>query len=349
LDSFENLDPDSPEYEAAVMAAQDEEDRANGNTEAQDQQQDEAQDEGDDAGEQKAEADPEGDDQAGEQQAESTEAKATEEEAPAASDKVAGVLSKNGERVLPYSALQAERNAARRERQAREERDQRIRDLEQENADLKAGKSSEPELTDEELEAEAADNPVVAKLLEERKAMREQLEERASKEAPKTSEQADENDPAEVLQSAIDSVPLLSQWQYEDPEKFKRAVAIDNVMRDSPKWKGKEMTAENMAARFRAVTKQVAQEYDIEFNDEPGPDQTKKSDPKSPAPVRQDPKKVIDKATRSTPSSLSDFKGGTPDKPQENYRNLPGHAAVEAFGKLTDAEIEAHLARTGGD
>lgn len=93
--NLDSLDPESPEYEAAIDAAQAAEDEANGNPEPTPEE------EGEPAAETTSEA----------QAAVAEDTPADEPTQPAA--KVAGVANKDGTKVLPYAALQAERRAAR--------------------------------------------------------------------------------------------------------------------------------------------------------------------------------------------------------------------------------------------
>jgi hypothetical protein len=130
--TFRDMDPDSPEYEAALAAAQAEEDKAEGNQEAT--------------------GDPEDEDEGAAPDAESKEKPEPTKEAPAATDtktaepekppKPVGVASKDGSTVLPYSVVQSARSRAAAERDARVAAEARAADLEQKLADALAGKKS---------------------------------------------------------------------------------------------------------------------------------------------------------------------------------------------------------------
>lgn len=327
--NFSDLDPDSPEYEAAVEAAQAEEDaqrEAEGITPP-------AADGVDDKPEEGEPADAKPTEQPS-PEAEAEAAAVAKEEAAA---KVAGVASKDGSTVLPYAALQAERRAARRERNAREQAEREREELRQQLADLKAGKKPEPDgPTDEELAELAVDVPAVAKLVEERKRLREQNEALA-KQVPAKPAAEEEDDPT---LEAIDMVPELVKWRSDgDMEKLQRAGVIDDVLKTSPKWKDLPGTVENLAKRFKAAARMVAEEYGEAVEDKA---------PTPPPPSRPDPKQVIAAtAKRTAPNTLSDFKGGNADPTDERIEKMSPTRMLDRFSSMTDAEIDAHLARLG--
>lgn len=327
MPNLNELDPDSPEFEAAVIAAQDEEDEANGNPEPV------LDDEPD--GEAQAVAEGQTAEPAPEAASEPAETTAAE---PAADNPgaIAGVLSADGKRVLPYVALKAERRAANHERKLREtaerERDDALRLV----ADLKAGKQPEEAETDalseEDLEDLKLIGPAGAKAVARLKAAEEAL----AKVQP-TKPEPEPEDPQqaarESTQEDIDSIPLLLSWQAADPEKFSRAVELDNVLKTSRKWADKPQ-----AERFEHVTKLVADEFDIPFEQAPRTTST---------PARVDPKTVISKAARAVPNTLSDLKGGAADQSELRLDKMSPAQATARMSKMSDDDIEKHLARTG--
>lgn len=326
------LDPDSPDFEAQVEAAQAEEDAARGQADPEPEQQDE--DEGStpetESGAPAATETP-----AAEATTDTTQTN-TEPEKPS---KPEGVLSKDGKTVLPFGVVQAARQRAKQAEDARQAAEARAAALEQQIADLKAGKTAaEDDPLDAAVEEAAADVPVVRELHKLLKQTREELTalKSGSKEAKAPADEP-KDAAADPLQDAIDSVPLLATWQASDPVKWSRAVAIDNVLKDSRKWAGKPQ-----AERFAYVTKQVADEFDIEFEPaDPAPQKTTTS------PNKADPKAVISKAGRTTPSTLSDFKNGAPDTQPNRLDKLAPALAVRRMEEMSDEEIDAHLAKFG--
>lgn len=322
------LDPDSEEFEAAVIAAQNAEDEATGNTEATPDDEPE--------GEAQAVAKEEPAEPAAEAASEPATPPATE---PAEPDNgaIAGILSADGKRVLPYVALKAERRAANHERRLREtaerERDEALQRIE----DLKAGKQPEeadPGLSEEDLEDLKLIGPAGEKAVARLRAAEEQL----SKLKPAAAEpEAEPEDPQqaarEATQEDIDSIPLLLSWQAADPEKFGRAVVLDNALKTSRKWADKPQ-----AERFAHVTKLVADEFDIPFEQAPRTTTT---------PTRANPQEVLKNAARDAPNTLSDFKGGAADQSELRIDKMAPAQALARMSKMTDDELERHLARSG--
>jgi hypothetical protein len=246
-----------------------------------------------------------------------------------APEKVTGVASKDGTRVLPYAALQSERRSAR-QATSRAERAEQERDaLRQQLEDMKAGKPSAPaQLTEDDVADMEENFPEQGKKLRAAFERTKELEAKVPKAAAQEEDYSD--DP---IQEAIDQVPMLVTWQHSDAEKFARAQAIDTALQDSPKWRGRPVVE-----RFAHVARQVADEYDIPLQDEK---------PSTSTPSA-DPQRVIETATRAKPSTLSDFKGGaSPDHGNVAYDKLSPADMLSRFDSMTDEQMEAHLAKLG--
>ena len=330
--NLDELDPDSPEYDAALEAAQAEEDAAVGNLEAEP---------GDEPSEEPTDEDP---DNPADPEAQPTEATAVvdaEKTDPAeVQPKVAGILSKDGSRVMPYSALQAERRAARHERAERERISAELEAARKQIEDLKAGRTPaapQPDDPDALSDYELADLtdaiPAVGKLAKQLQATKAEL----AKLKPAAAAQPDEPTEPEddPVQEAIDAIPLLSEWQLGDAEKFERAKAHDAVLQSSPKWASK-----TLAERFAEAARRTADEFDIQVDDTPPP-------PSPKTPNRADPKTVISSAKRATPNTLSDMKGGAVDTDLGRIESLPPARAVARMAEMSDEEIDRHLAKFG--
>jgi hypothetical protein len=325
--NLDDLDPDSPEFEAAVEAAQAIEDAEREGAAP------EASEDEDEGGEEAAEA------QTDQPQADEPDAADTtpEKPAPAAS----GVMSKDGKTVLPFAVVQSARAEKKAERDARLAAEAERDALRQQLEDLKAGKTP-TSTVDDPLEAEIAeasvDFPLLGKLYEQNKELRKEVQAMAKKApAADTHTDAHEKSPADALQDDIDAVPVLATWQATDPEKFQRAQAIDVALHGSPKWRDKPR-----AERFAQVARQVAEEFDLQIDEPPAPTPTKTT------PSRPDPKAVIAKAARAAPNTLSDFKNGAPDAGQERLERMPVTRQVARMAEMSDDEIDAYLARVGG-
>jgi len=335
------LDPNDPGYEEAVEAALLEEDVAHGRVD--DEQQQPATTEEPVA----PEAQP------GEAATEATgpeptaqepaEAQATAEGSEPAPAPAAGVLSKDG-KVLPYTVLKSVREEAKQQRLARQAAEAEAAQLRARlDAIEKGGGATEDMreraeaglLTDEER----ADFPALAKIEQALQKLAKPEEAPAPAPAATAAPAQQAAEPtADDVQDAIDSNPVLAGWQAEGSEKWKRAVAHDDVLRESPKWKDKPL-----AERFAHVARLVAEEFDEPIA-EPAPPAPS---PTPPAPPRKDPKIVAQEAKRTTPSTLSDFKGGAPESSGNPIDRLPAAKQVAKFSEMSDDEIDRHLARLG--
>lgn len=247
--------------------------------------------------------------------------------ADTSTNKIEGIASKDGNRILPFSALQAERRSARTANARAEALSRELEEAQKLIADMKAGKTPESgEVTEEDVRAMEEEFP------EHGKKMRALFE--AAKAAPpaKTAASAEADVGEDPVQEAIDQVPLLLKWQHEDAEKFNRAQEHDNVLINSPKWRDKPAVE-----RFAEAVRLTADEYDI-----PVP-QAKPSTPATPSPAQK-----AAAAPRAAPNTLSDFKGGAvADHGTADIKNMGTQQLLNRFMDMTDAEMDAQLARLG--
>lgn len=326
--NLDDLDPDSPEFDAAVEAAQaveDAEREAAARTAAQ------AGDDDQDPPEQGAAEDA--------TPAAAANAPATTE--PEKQSRPSGVLSKDGKTVLSFAVVQSARAEKAAERQARLAAEAERDALRQQIEDLKAGKAPTTQVADtldDEIAEAAADFPLLARIHEANKDLRKEIDALKGKGGTKPEPEGDgtpEKSPAEALQDDIDAVPALAEWQAADREKWTRAVEIDKALINSPKWRGK-----SQVERFAHVTRLVADEFDIQIEDTA-------PEPQSTTPNRANPKEVIANARRTAPNTLSDFKSGAPEANEARLDRLPVHKALARMEDMSDEDIERHLAKFG--
>lgn len=251
---------------------------------------------------------------------------------------VSGVASKDGSVVLPYEVLKGARHETKVEREKRLAAEAEALALKEELARLRGGKAAPADetLTKEELEEAAQFNPKLGKALTRAQELEQENEQLRAKAAPTPPAKTPEQQAAEDVQEAIDQVPLLASWQATDREKFDRAVELDKVTARSPKWKGKPYTE-----RFEHVARLVAEEYDVEM---PEPVAARAPAPvaKPPAPPRKDPAQVIANAPAVASDTLSDFKGGDTrhDARIEKMSPLKQEAALSS---MSDEDFERYL------
>lgn len=318
--NFEDLDPESPEFEAAVEAAQAAEDAEREGTQT-------AAAEGDsDLAQRQAE------EEANNAAASAALAATTTNTEPEKTSKPEGVLAKDGKTVLPWAVVHAARVEKAKANDRAAAAEARAAELEQQLADLKAGKRPEADPLDQIISDADSDFPQLAAIARELKTTREALA-NSRPEPTKAAAQAD--DPAEALQDDIDAVPMLAQWQAADPDKFEAAQAMDAALLRSPKWQGQPQVE-----RFKEVARRVAEQFDIQVEDD-APQTPQKT------PNKADPRAVIARAARTAPNTLSDFKGGAAATPPDRLDKMAPTQMLRRMEDMTDDELEAHLAKFG--
>ncbi len=221
---------------------------------------------------------------------------------PASEADVAGVVTKDGKRTIPYSVLQDARARAAQEAAARQELQQKLEQMQQQLEQAKAGKPTEAdaaahiELTEEELQ-ELADFPAMEKLANGYRALQQQLEQvRAQQSAqPAPAPQQAQVETVNV-QDAIDQHSLLVQWQSKGNAAWQEAVRLDQQLQTDPAWAGKSLTD-----RFAEVQRRVAEDLGI-----PVPAPAAATPPPAAAPAAQP--KPAPRVEQATPT-LTDFNG----------------------------------------
>lgn len=228
------------------------------------------------------------------------------EQAATTDDKPVGEAA---QQAAPEPKAQGDTRAAlRAARRDAKRANERAQQLEQEVADLKAGKTpAATQVTDEEL-AELDENfPVAAKLAREVAELKAKLH-TAPKAAPVDDFEPVKYDPE--IQELIDAVPELVNWQYDPKtqDRFHAAIEMDKYLMTLPDWKNKPFNE-----RLVEVTRRVKADV-------------------APGEPKRDPQAVIDALKTDGPKRISDFKGGMqPDKSTPDY------------SKMSDEEILASL------
>lgn len=267
--------------------------------------------------------------------------------APAPAAKPVGVLGKDGKTVLPYAALAGARRESQAERQGRIAAEARVSDLQRQLDELKAGKApaaEESSVVDDELATDYPAQAAAIRALEKKvddklRTAREELAAAAPTPAPVAPPADADSNPT---QEAIDSVPILAEWQGSKGAEWQAAVALDKALIDTPKWKSKPE-----AERFKFVAKTIADQFDLAAGAEQFGEETPSPTPQ-PSPPRKDPDEVIKGAKRIEPQTLSDFKGGAPDASRDTLNDrTPAIRQVNSFSRMSDEEIDAHLAKLG--
>jgi hypothetical protein len=209
---------------------------------------------------------------------------------------IAGVLTKDGKHLMPFSVVQdlrstvATRTAENTQLQAEVER---LKAEKQALVDGTQPAAPSPESkTEEEIDAISADFPPLGNQLRE---LRAEISALKAKPEPAAAPMAPAVAPASPVQPIIDTMPLLVRWQARGGELWEQAVSLDNALKQDPQWAGKPMPE-----RFAEVQRRVANDYGI-----PIP-----SAPSAPPAGAHSARPAPQSDAREVLPTLSDFSGG---------------------------------------
>ncbi len=275
--------------------------------------------------------------------------------APAADEQgePAGVATKDGKHVIPYSVLKSERDRASRAEQVATEMKERVAALEaqvqQQSQGAKPGESArtppaDPAVSDlspEDLEALKEDFPTVYKAVTAAMAHAKALEAKLKpvEESVQTAEADRQRTVAEQVQDAIDSVPKLAHLQAADKDAFELAKQFDANLRGQKAWSEKPL-----AERFTKVVEMVEAAL--------GPINVPGQTPPASQPSAEDLKKAAQakaaaasKSAASVPTSLSEFPAG--QSPAQDEREAAENLSVlqlaDKFASMTPDQMDAYF------
>jgi len=265
----------------------------------------------------------------------------------------AGVATKDGKHVIPYSVLKSERDRAARAEQIAKEMAERIAALEERvsagNQGANTGESARtnPEqpavgdLSQEDLENLKEDFPTVYKAVMASMAAARALETKLQpmEESMNASQAERARSAQETVQEAIDAVPKLAHIQATDAEAFEMAKQFDAVLRDQPAWADRPLSE-----RFAKVAEMLESAVGpIKLPG--GNNQASQStgDMKAAARAKAD---AAAKAARSNvPTSLSEFPAGqhAAQDEREEAENLSSLQLAEKFSRMTPDQMDAYF------
>lgn len=219
---------------------------------------------------------------------------------------IAGVLTKDGKHIIPYSRLQGERERASLDRQRAEDLAAKNEELIKQVEDLKAGRTAAVEgaaYTPEQLEELERDFPQLAPLL--RTVEHLQKQSASAPQTPQTRTDArqvaeQEADAANALDVAIAPRPLLSKYRETGGVVWDRAVEIDTQLMADPAFNTLSMTD-----RFAKVEERLAAELGMSL-----PNTSSTQTPSAPAASSVP---AVAKPSQPTPilPTLTDLGGGS--------------------------------------
>lgn len=267
-------------------------------------------------------------------------------------DDAAGVATKDGKHVIPYSVLKSERDRASRAEQIAREAQERVAALE---AQLKAGNQganngegarTDPQqptasdLSAEDLEALKEDFPTVYKAVMASMAAAKALETKLQpvEESVRSAEAERERSATETVQDAIDSVPKLAHIQATNKDAFELAKQFDATLRTQSAWASKPLSE-----RFSKVAEMV--ESAIGPIDLPG---SKQASPSAEDLAKAAKAKAAQdaKASRTNvPTSLSEFPAGqhAAQDEREAAEQLTHQQLAEKFAGMNADQMDAYF------
>lgn len=250
----------------------------------------------------------------------------------------AGVATRDGKHVIPYEVLANTRDHARRlETELAEARQQ----LEQLAAKAGGSGGSAPSADQQQraqqgllTEEERIDFPALAKIEQAFVQLNERLSRPAAQPAahPAPMAQSAAQAPAaprlsddEEFDLAIAQSPLIAQWMQSKGPEWRRAAALDKMLRDDP-----DTSHLTYAQRFERVQRSVAAEFGIPLpasSNTPRTNQTAAPAPATPQ-VRE-----------AAMPSLSDFGGSPPQSSEDAVNSATATDLLAMAERMSDAEL----------
>jgi hypothetical protein len=264
----------------------------------------------------------------------------------------AGIATKDGKHVIPYSVLKSERDRASRAEQLATEMRERVAALEAavqassqganngESARTEAQEPTVSDLSSDDLEALKEDFPTVYKAVQAAMAKAAQLEAKLQpvEDSVRSAEAEQARSATETVQDAIDAVPKLAHIQATNTDAFELAKQFDATLRTQPAWAGK-----SLSERFAKVTEMV--EAALGPIDLPGakPASQSAEDLKAAAKAKAD---AAAKASRTNvPTSLSEFPVGqhAAQDEREAAESMTALQLAEKFSSMTPDQMDAYF------
>lgn len=262
-------------------------------------------------------------------------------------EKPKGILSKDGQHVIPYDVLVAERTEKQRLMGTNQQTETELAEAKRQLAALtrqinSAGMQPVPlpekaQITPEQINDIRDDFPGMA-------AMFDTLVQKIDYLQQGQPAQATNQPSGNPVADAMNAVPDLKSWQDQDPDRFTLAVHIDTNLQNDPAWKDKSLTE-----RFAEVAKRTKAAYgeSVEPVQQEQATTTTTAATQTNADVQRIAAEKLAAATAATqvPGSPSDLGVTTTHtaSPLEQAANASPDQLQAMFAGMTDAQIEALL------
>ncbi|WP_145517461.1 hypothetical protein [Yersinia mollaretii] len=263
---------------------------------------------------------------------------------PAARETPTGILSKDGQHVIPYEVLVAERAEKQRLASTHQQTATDLADVQRQLAALtrqihSAGMQPVPlpehaQITPEQINGIREDFPEMAAMFDTLVQKIDYLQQgQPAAAAPPST--------GHPVAEAMQAVPDLTAWQTTDPDRFTLAVHIDTYLQQDPDWQDKSLTE-----RFTEVAKRTRAAYG-ESVDAVQPTTTPIPAPLMTQAIQQNAAEKLALATAESqvplsPSELGVTTAQTPT-PLEQAVNASPAQLQALFSGMTDEQIDALL------
>lgn len=265
-----------------------------------------------------------------------------------------GVQAKDGQHIIPYSVLERERDRASRAEQTAQALADQLQKLQSGTATAATADATAVQLTDEDLAQLDTDLPGVAKVIRAQMQMIEKLTGTVQtlqhgQESQQTSAEQQRRDEEEAAIAANENLTALRSTMGEDPKakaRWNRVVDTYQSLREDP-----ELFALDTASLINKAEQSVAAIYGPVVKAVATPATTtpaaKPTEESQAAALKQAADAALKAQPGTTPTSLSDFPGGTPPA-QNDMETMANASAVQLgqkFMSMTPDQIESYLAR----
>nr|WP_206286201.1 hypothetical protein [Yersinia massiliensis] len=264
-------------------------------------------------------------------------------------EKPKGILSKDGQHVIPYDVLVAERTEKQRLMGTNQQTETELAEAKRQLAALtrqinSAGMQPVPlpekaQITPEQINDIRDDFPGMA-------AMFDTLVQKIDYLQQGQPAQATNQPSGNPVADAMNAVPDLKSWQDQDPDRFTLAVHIDTNLQNDPAWKDKSLTE-----RFAEVAKRTKAAYGESIEpvqqEQATTTTTTTAATQTTADVQRIAAEKLAAVTAATqvPGSPSDLGVTTTHtaSPLEQAANASPDQLQAMFAGMSDAQIEALL------
>lgn len=273
--------------------------------------------------------------------------------------KIDGVLTKDGQHVIPYAEMERRINEATESKEAEavarkaaedyaEQLEANIREVSDRIKTLEAGGAKPADapvsmdLPKELMDTLKSEFPTTAKAVEALQSLFKHAIEKldAVEKRIGSAERERTKDVESEVDTLIGQVPELQGWREKTPYLFARAQQVEgDLFKDKAFMDAHPELREDDVARYKEVVKRVKQEIGL-------PAEASKTSPENQKTEQEKADAIVAGIKPTAPNSLSDLPAGKPPStPSESLENLSAVEIGNRFMGMTPDKIQEQLAR----